>query len=348
MKTYFRVLIVMVMLMLVATGVLAQDETSGAGETVLLQGQLMDSDGNPIEGALIELWQTDASGNYDHPNDTDPSLLLDDFQYFGTATTDADGYYAFLTVKPSAYESRPPHLHYKVKIDGETVLTSQFYFVEDFEAVESDSVFGDGGETLFLDTTDSTDEAGEALRIATGNIVLDLNGADADTLTVTASQAEGPYYPVVDFSDYDNNLISTAEDDEIVLPMLNSTTEFTLFNMNTASGDDFLTIPNMSNRMVREFMEYRPYISIAQFRREIGKYVDQTQVAEYELSIYVPVDVNESDAATLMQIPGLDEAVAAALIAARPYADHDAFLTTLGELAPDVDLDYAVHYLDAE
>jgi len=58
------------------------------------------------------------------------------------------------------------------------------------------------------------------------------------------------------------------------------------------------------NRMVREFLEYRPYISIQQFRREIGKYVEEAQVAEYEQYVYVPVNVNESDAATLQQLPG--------------------------------------------
>jgi DNA uptake protein ComE-like DNA-binding protein len=53
-----------------------------------------------------------------------------------------------------------------------------------------------------------------------------------------------------------------------------TTTAVTKFNLNTASEADFLTIPNVGNRMVREFMEYRPYTSIGQFRREIGKYVD--------------------------------------------------------------------------
>ena len=48
---------------------------------------------------------------------------------------------------------------------------------------------------------------------------------------------------------------------------------FTRFNLNTATGDDFLTIPDMNDRMVREYMEYRPYVSILQFRQEIGKYV---------------------------------------------------------------------------
>jgi len=56
--------------------------------------------------------------------------------------------------------------------------------------------------------------------------------------------------------------------------------ENTRLNLNTASSDDFsAAIPNFSGRMLREFLEYRPYISIQQFRQEIGKYVDEAQVA---------------------------------------------------------------------
>src|ERR1044072_1799465 len=103
-------------------------------------------------------------------------------------------------------------------------------------------------------------------------------------------------------------------------------------NINTASRADLLAaIPNLGNRMVHEFEEYRPYKSIQQFRKEIGKYVDQGQVAEYEKSIFVPIDANQSDALTLQQIPGLDANEAAELIAARPYASRDAFVTKLGE-----------------
>ena len=64
----------------------------------------------------------------------------------------------------------------------------------------------------------------------------------------------------------------------------------TKVNLNTANGDDFLAaIPGLGNRMVREFQEYRPYVSIQQFRKEIGKYVDDAQVAEYEKYVYVPI-----------------------------------------------------------
>ncbi|MEZ4518070.1 MAG: hypothetical protein R3C44_15035 [Chloroflexota bacterium] len=69
--------------------------------------------------------------------------------------------------------------------------------------------------------------------------------------------------------------------------------------------------------MTREFLEHRPYISIQQFH-EIGKYVDDAQVTEWEQYVYVPVDPNNSDADTLQQLPGVDETIAADLIAGRP------------------------------
>ena len=64
---------------------------------------------------------------------------------------------------------------------------------------------------------------------------------------------------------------------------------FSKLNLNTAAADEFLSVPGVGARMVREFMEYRPYASILQFRREIGKYIDAEQVAAYEVSVYVPV-----------------------------------------------------------
>ena len=117
-------------------------------------------------------------------------------------------------------------------------------------------------------------------------------------------------------------------------------------NINTASEADLLgAIPNLGNRMVHEFEEYRPYKSIFQFRKEIGKYVDQTQVAEYEKYIFVPIDENQSDALTLQQIPGLDATEAQELIAGRPYASRDAFLAKLAAKISAADLNIGKTYL---
>lgn len=57
---------------------------------------------------------------------------------------------------------------------------------------------------------------------------------------------------------------------------------FVPINLNTATDAEILTIPGLGQRMLREFKEYRPYRSMDQFRREIGKYVSRQEVARLE------------------------------------------------------------------
>ncbi|MFZ2420290.1 MAG: hypothetical protein WA029_04025, partial [Anaerolineae bacterium] len=117
-------------------------------------------------------------------------------------------------------------------------------------------------------------------------------------------------------------------------------------NLNTASGDEFLAgVPNMGSRMVREFLEYRPYASILQFRQELGKYISADQIAAYEQYVYVPIAVNSADAATLQQIAGLDATEAAALMAARPFASNEAFLAKLAGYVSETERAAAGAYL---
>ncbi|MBL8162640.1 MAG: hypothetical protein JNJ61_11690 [Anaerolineae bacterium] len=356
MKLIFRLSMILLVAALAAGVVLAQDDSNAeplsvpVGEIIRIQGQVLNTDALPLAGAVVEIWHTDVNGRYNHPGDSAPDGLIDSFQYFGTATTDADGYYAFQTLKPAAYEGRPTHIHVKVRIDGSDVLTTQFYFADELEQVAADGVTQNTNNlaALYLQISQVNDENDLPVFVGVNNLVVDLNGSAADTIAPTPAQAEGPYYPVVDFSGYDNDLTSTATDDALILPLLPETVTFTLLNLNTATPEQLLTIPNMSNRMVREFEEYRPYISIAQFRREIGKYVSAEQVAAYEAFVFVPVSANDSDADTLMQLPGVDETVAAALIAARPFASNDAFLAALAGYVSSSDAALAAYYLAAE
>lgn len=119
-------------------------------------------------------------------------------------------------------------------------------------------------------------------------------------------------------------------------------------NMNTASGEEFRTIPNVGDKMVHEFEEYRPYVSIQQFRKEIGKYVDEEQVAAYEEYIFVPVHRNDSDTATLLQIPGLEENEAKELVAGRPYETNEDFFDALSSYISDDELETAKTYIKSE
>jgi radical SAM superfamily enzyme with C-terminal helix-hairpin-helix motif len=117
-------------------------------------------------------------------------------------------------------------------------------------------------------------------------------------------------------------------------------------NLNTTPTEAFMVVPNVGRRMAHEFDEYRPYVSILQFRKEIGKYVDAQQVASFEQFVYVPIKVDACDAATLQQIPEVDEAKAKNLIAGRPYGSNEAFLKALAGQVSAEAAAIAKSYLD--
>ncbi len=101
-----------------------------AGNILELSGKLYDAAGMPISSAIIEIWQTDANGVYLHPGDPQTDQRDMNFQFYGEAVTAVDGRYNFRTILPGEYEPRPRHIHVKVKLDGQELLTTQFYFIE--------------------------------------------------------------------------------------------------------------------------------------------------------------------------------------------------------------------------
>jgi len=87
----------------------------------------------------------------------------------------------------------------------------------------------------------------------------------------------------------------TIKDLDNALPSLNKEQRAELYSrvfvpidLNTATDEEILLIPGMGNRMLREFKEYRPYTALAQFHREIGKYVNETELARLEQYVSVP------------------------------------------------------------
>lgn len=97
------------------------------GKVITLQGRVTDTDGTPLAGHRVEIWQCDMNGKYMHPGDRQTVDFDAAFQGFGHDITGPDGRYTFRTIKPVTYPGRTPHIHVKV-FDGETeVLTTQFY-----------------------------------------------------------------------------------------------------------------------------------------------------------------------------------------------------------------------------
>lgn len=101
----------------------------GKGQPAWIEGVVTDTGGVPVSGAVVEIWQCDQDGHYHHPRDggkADPA-----FQGFGRVAVGKDGRYRFRTLKPARYSGRTPHIHVKVKLDRQDLLTTQMYVAGD-------------------------------------------------------------------------------------------------------------------------------------------------------------------------------------------------------------------------
>ena len=120
-------------LAVIAPGRMAQ------GQLLQVSGRILDEAGRPVPGAVVELWQANAAGRYFHPIDQRDAPLDPHFIGNGRVRTDAEGRYAFFTVKPGAYPVpvedtwwRPPHVHFSVLGPASlSRLVTQMYFPGD-------------------------------------------------------------------------------------------------------------------------------------------------------------------------------------------------------------------------
>ena len=110
---------------------------------------------------------------------------------------------------------------------------------------------------------------------------------------------------------------------------------FVQINLNTASDAEMLLIPGLGNRMLGEFQEYRPYRALAQFRREIGKYVDDKEMARLEQYVFVPINLNTASDADILSIPGMGQRMLHEFKEYRPYKAIQQFRREIGKYVDD-------------
>jgi DNA uptake protein ComE-like DNA-binding protein len=106
---------------------------------------------------------------------------------------------------------------------------------------------------------------------------------------------------------------------------------FLHLNLNTATQEEIQLIPNMGPRMMREFLEYRPYKALAVFHREIGKYVDDKELARLEQYVFAPIDLNTASDADILTIPGLGNRMLREFKEYRPYKAIEVFRREIGK-----------------
>lgn len=109
------------------------------GQRITVSGRVLDGDGRPVPGTLVEVWQANAGGRYRHAVDNWPAPLDPHFTGCGRVVTDSDGRYLFTTIRPGAYPWgnhtnawRPAHIHFSLFGRAFTQrLVTQMYFPDD-------------------------------------------------------------------------------------------------------------------------------------------------------------------------------------------------------------------------
>ena len=116
-------------------------------------------------------------------------------------------------------------------------------------------------------------------------------------------------------------------------------------DLNSAAEVEILAIPGVGERMLHEFLEYRPYRALAEFRREIGKYVDDDEVTRLEQYVFVPIDLNSASEADILSIPGVGERMLHEFLEYRPYRALAEFHREIGKYVDDDEVARLARYV---
>jgi len=106
---------------------------------------------------------------------------------------------------------------------------------------------------------------------------------------------------------------------------------FVHLNLNTATAPEILLIPRIARRMSHEFEEYRPWVSMAQFDKEIGKYVDAVEVNRLKQYVFIPLDLNTATDDAFKTIPNLPAAMLHEFKEYRPWKTKAQFDKEIGK-----------------
>jgi protocatechuate 3,4-dioxygenase, alpha subunit len=117
------------------------------GEHITIEGRVIDGSGNPIRDVLLEIWQANAAGRYNHPGDRQNKPLDDDFRGWGRVTSDfSTGIFTFQTIKPGQVMGREgrlmaPHINFWIVARGINIgLNTRMYFADEEKANAVDPV----------------------------------------------------------------------------------------------------------------------------------------------------------------------------------------------------------------
>ena len=174
-----------------------------------------------------------------------------------------------------------------------------------------------------LAITAMTMTAGLSAQVGKSQGVVDVNiAAEKDlgalpNMTPAIAKALVAKRPFTSIKDLNAFLLSQGLTQEQAMALYNHA--FVHINLNTATSEEILLVPGAGRRMTREFAEYRPWKTWAQFDREIGKYVGADATAKLAQYTFIPMNANTASDADLMTVPGANQAWVDMVKKARPY-----------------------------
>ena len=121
---------------------------------------------------------------------------------------------------------------------------------------------------------------------------------------------------------------------------------FVPIDLNDAADEEILLIPGVGNRMLHEFEEYRPYAALAQFQREIGKYVDDEELARLARYVYVRIDLNTASEEAILSIPGVGARMQHEFEEYRPYVSMAQFRREIGKYVDEDEVERLARYVE--
>ncbi len=145
---------------------LLREETRG--ERVIIEGRVIDGDGAPVTDAMLEIWQANAEGRYDHPEDDQEKLLDPTFHGYGRTATDSRGEFRFQTIKPGPVPGvgeilQAPHINVSIFARGllKRLVTRIYFPDEPLNTTDAvlNSVPRDRRATIVAAWTDATHRA---------------------------------------------------------------------------------------------------------------------------------------------------------------------------------------------
>ena len=123
---------------------------------------------------------------------------------------------------------------------------------------------------------------------------------------------------------------------------------FVHINLNTATKDEILLVPGAGTRMVREFAEYRPWKTWAQFDKEIGKYVGADATAKLAQYCFIPVKLNAATDEDILSIPGAGPRMVREFKEYRPWKSWAQFDKEIGKYVGQKETDRLKRYVVIE